>query len=122
MALPGDPPQHPGRILKHQFMDPHRLGVNQLARALRVPPNRVSAILAGQRAITADTALRLGRFFATSPLFWMNLQARHDLGVAVQVIGEELETRVSTLAEHQVRPLDDSPPETDPAEDAPATA
>lgn len=63
-------------------MDPLGLGVNQLARYLQVPAGRISTILSGQRAISADTALRLARFFDTSALYWMNLQARYDLWIA----------------------------------------
>ncbi|WP_413204081.1 HigA family addiction module antitoxin [Rhodospirillum sp. A1_3_36] len=109
MAASGDKRQHPGRILQRMFMEPNHLGVNQLARALKVPPNRISAILNGQRSITADTALRLARFFETTALYWMNLQARHDLEVSEQVLREEIETSISTLKDHKTTPLDDSP-------------
>lgn len=94
---------HPGATLQRRFMDPNRLGVNQLARALGVPPNRISAILSGQRSITADTALRLARFFDTTALYWMNLQARHDLTVAEQVVGQEIASSVPTLEDHRAR-------------------
>jgi addiction module HigA family antidote len=69
---------HPGEMLKDE-MEERGISINALARALRVPPNRVSAIVNGQRGITADTALRLGRFFGTSARLWMNLQADYDL-------------------------------------------
>lgn len=75
------PPTHPGEILAEELA---ALGVsaNALARALDVPPNRVTEILNGKRAVTADTALRLARYFGTSAKFWMNLQQSYDLGIA----------------------------------------
>jgi addiction module HigA family antidote len=109
MAATGDKQQHPGRVLQRMFMEPHRLGVNQLARALKVPPNRISAILNGQRSITADTALRFARFFDTTALYWMNLQARYDLAVTEQVLRDEIDASISTLKDHKSNPLDDSP-------------
>ncbi|MCF8480846.1 MAG: HigA family addiction module antidote protein [Rhodospirillum sp.] len=113
MAASGDRHQHPGRVLQRMFMEPNRLGVNQLARALKVPPNRISAILNGQRSITADTALRFARFFDTTALYWMNLQARYDLGISEQVLREEIESAITTLKDHKASPLDDSPVEDD---------
>jgi addiction module HigA family antidote len=74
---------HPGEMLKDE-MEERGISINALARALRVPPNRMSAIVNGRRGITADTALRLGRFFGTSPRLWMNLQADYDLRSADQ--------------------------------------
>ena len=70
------------------------LGVTptELARQLHVPPNRITQIIHGQRAITGDSALRLGHWFGNSPEFWMSLQARHDLGVATQDVGAEIKT------------------------------
>ena len=73
------PPVHPGEILSEEFLKPLGLSMNQLALALRVPANRINAIVACERGITADTALRLGRYFGTSAQFWINLQARFDL-------------------------------------------
>jgi addiction module HigA family antidote len=70
---------HPGEILAEEFLAPLELSANALALALRVPANRIGAIIRGRRAVTADTALRLARFFGTSAEFWMNLQAMHDL-------------------------------------------
>ncbi len=69
----------PGEILYQEFMAPLDLSANALARALHVPPNRITAILRGQRAITADTALRLARYFGTTAEFWLNLQTDYDL-------------------------------------------
>lgn len=76
-------PVHPGEILKEEFMKPYGLSANALARAIRVPPNRVSAIVNGMRGVSADTALRLARVFGTTPDFWLNLQKRYDLDVAL---------------------------------------
>ena len=72
----------PGEILKEEFMSPLRVNMNQLALHLHVPPNRISEILKGHRRITADTALRLARFFGTTPKFWLNLQTLYDLEIA----------------------------------------
>jgi addiction module HigA family antidote len=76
------PPVTPGEILREEFMAPLGLSANRLGAALGVPANRVTAILNGTRAVTADTALRLARCFRTSPEFWLNLQVLHDLEVA----------------------------------------
>src|SRR3984893_7340120 len=70
---------HPGEVLGEEFLNPLGMSVNALAMALRVPATRIGAIVKGERSVTADTALRLARFFGTSPEFWMNLQAMHDL-------------------------------------------
>ena len=72
------PPVHPGEILK-ETLDDLRLSMNQLAQEIHVPANRISAIVAGKRSITGETALRLARYFVTTPGYWMNLQARFDL-------------------------------------------
>lgn len=76
------PPVHPGEILREDLMVPHELSINALARELKVPVTRMSEIVNGRRSITADTALRLARFFDMTPQFWMNLQAAYDLDVA----------------------------------------
>lgn len=75
-------PVHPGEILQQEFMGPLGLSMNRLALDLRVPPTRISAIIHGERSITPDTALRLARYFDTTPRFWMNLQVDYDLEVA----------------------------------------
>jgi addiction module HigA family antidote len=87
------PPIHPGEILAEDLSD---LGVslNELARALRVPMNRISAIVNRRRSITADTAMRLARYFGTSPEYWMNLQTAYDLAVAEQARGGQIEREV----------------------------
>jgi antitoxin HigA-1 len=87
-------PIHPGEILLEEFMKPMGISINSLARNIDVPPGRISAIVNGKRAITADTAIRLGRYFGTSPEVWMGLQADYELRVAQRVIGPEVERRV----------------------------
>jgi len=84
-------PIHPGEILNEEFLKP--LGVSQyrLATDTDVPPRRINEIVHGKRGITADTALRLGRYFGLSPQFWMNLQARYDLELQKDVLGNQLE-------------------------------
>ncbi len=75
-------PIHPGEILKQQFMVPFGLSANKLAAALGMPPNRISSIVNGARSVTPDTALKLARFFDTTPEFWVNLQSHYDLECA----------------------------------------
>ena len=89
---------HPGEILLEEFMRPAGISINGLAREIAVPPGRISAIVNGKRAITADTALRLGRYFGTSPEVWMGLQADYDLRIAQRTIGSEVEKRVAPRA------------------------
>jgi antitoxin HigA-1 len=87
-------PVHPGEILSEEFLKPLGLSMNQLALALRVPGNRINAIVAGHRGITADTALRLGRYFGTSPQFWISLQARYDLESAEDELADRIHREV----------------------------
>jgi addiction module HigA family antidote len=89
-------PIHPGEILLEDFMRPMNLSTNQLARDLDVPPNRISAIVNGTRAITADSALRLGIYFGVSPETWLGLQLEYDLRVARRQHGKEIAHRVRT--------------------------
>ncbi len=91
-------PIHPGEILLEEFMKPMGISINGLAREIAVPPGRVSAIVNGKRAITADTALRLGRYFGTSPDVWMGLQADYDLRIAQRTTWPEVEKRVHPRA------------------------
>ena len=91
-------PIHPGEILLEDFMKPLGVSINRLARDVVVPPGRISAIVNGKRAITADTALRLGKYFGISPGVWMGLQAEHDLRMAQREIGAEVEKRVQQHA------------------------
>ncbi|MCC6588289.1 MAG: HigA family addiction module antidote protein [Bryobacterales bacterium] len=87
-------PIHPGEILLEEFMKPMSLSINALARDLHVPPNRIHNIVHGTRAITADTALRLSRYFDTAPETWINLQTEYDLRVARRTLGPEIERTV----------------------------
>ncbi len=78
---------HPGEILAEEFLAPLGMAANSLAMALHVPANRIGAIVKGQRSVTADTALRLARFFGTTAEFWINLQSAHDLSKAREDLG-----------------------------------
>jgi addiction module HigA family antidote len=89
------PPVHPGDVLRHDFLDPLGLTAHALALALRVPANRITTIVAGQRAVTAETALRLARHFGTSPGFWLNLQKAYELDVAEREAGARIRAEVS---------------------------
>lgn len=89
-------PIHPGEILSEEYLKPLEMSSNQLATALGVPANRISDIVRGERAVTADTALRLGRFFDTTPEFWMNLQQAYELRI------EEVASRKEIAA---IKPL-----------------
>ncbi len=84
-------PIHPGEILLEDFMKPMDVSINRLARDIAVPPGRISAIVNGKRAISADTALRLGKYFNVSPEVWMGLQADYDLRMAQRAIGAEVD-------------------------------
>jgi antitoxin HigA-1 len=83
-------PIHPGEILAEEFMKPLGISINRLSRDLHVPPNRIHGIVHGTRAITADTALRLGTYFGTAPEAWLNLQSEYDLRVVRRTTGEEI--------------------------------
>jgi antitoxin HigA-1 len=91
-------PIHPGDILMTEFLEPFGLSQYRLAQDLSVAPRRINEIVHGTRAITADTALRLGRYFGTSPQFWLNLQSRYDLDVEQDKLGARLVKEVSVLA------------------------
>jgi len=85
---------HPGEVLAEEFLKPLKLSANALGRELGVPANRISEIVNGSRALTADTALRLGRYFRTTPQFWMNLQMAYDLSLAEEARGRQIKTKV----------------------------
>lgn len=89
---------HPGEILLEEFLKPLGLSVHALSLKLRVPANRIGAIVKGERAVSADTALRLARYFRTSPDFWINLQAMHDLTRAQAELGRQIARDVSPMA------------------------
>ena len=88
---------HPGRGLKRE-LDARNLSANRLALALRVPSGRITQIINGKRGITAESALRLSRYFGNSPQFWMNLQTRYEITVAEQTIGERIHAEVEVAA------------------------
>ena len=85
------PPVHPGEILLSEFLEPLAVSQYQLAKAVDVPARRINEIVHGQRRISADTALRLSRYFGTSERFWMNLQARYDLEIEKDRLGTTLD-------------------------------
>jgi antitoxin HigA-1 len=89
-------PVHPGRILRGE-LEARKLSANALSRALRVPSGRIVDILNGKRAISADTALRLGRYFGNDAEFWMQLQAQYDLAVVRQVSGKRVHLEVQPV-------------------------
>ena len=89
------PPVHPGEILREEFLASLGMSAHQLALALRVPASRLNDIVNGKRGITADTALRLSRYFGTTSRFWMNIQASWELDMAEDQVGETVERDVS---------------------------
>lgn len=89
---------HPGEILQQEFLTPLDMTANALATALRVPANRIGAIIRGKRAVTADTAMRLARYFTTSAEFWLNLQTMHDLTKAAAEFRRQIERDVQPRA------------------------
>jgi antitoxin HigA-1 len=97
-ATPDRVTTHPGEMLSEEFLKPLDMSVNALAIALRVPATRIGAIVKGERSVTADTALRLARFFGTSAEFWINLQAMHDLTKARMENGVVIERDVQPRA------------------------
>jgi addiction module HigA family antidote len=91
-------PIHPGEVLLEEFLKPMGLSQNQLALSIRVPARRINEIVHGKRRVTADTALRLARYFKMSPQFWLGLQMDYDLDVAEDEIGERLDREVTVMA------------------------
>src|SRR3990172_5866213 len=102
-------PITPGEILREDFMEPLGITINQLSRDLAVPPNRISEIVNGKRAITADTALRLQRYFGVEAQFWLNLQSEYDLRTLKRKIWSDIEQRIIPIqkvmreSEHQLK-------------------
>ncbi|HEY0152967.1 MAG TPA: HigA family addiction module antitoxin [Longimicrobium sp.] len=90
-------PIHPGEVLLEDFLLPMELSQYRLAKDISVPPRRINEIVLGKRSITADTALRLGRYFSTTERFWLNLQARYDLEVERDRLGSRLAHEVAVL-------------------------
>ena len=91
------PPIHPGEILLEEFLKPMRISQYRLAKDISVPPRRINEIVHGKRSITADTALRLGKFFGISPQFWLNLQTRYDLEITEDLLRNRLDKEVHAL-------------------------
>lgn len=91
-------PIHPGEILLEEFLRPFGISQYRLAKDVRVPPRRINEIVRGQRSITADTALRLARFFRTTERFWLNLQTRYDLELEKDRLGNRLDREVTVFA------------------------
>ncbi len=91
-------PVHPGEILRLEFLEPMELSQYALAKAIGVPPRRINEIVLGKRAVSADTALRLGRYFGMEAQFWLNIQTRYDLDVARDALGKRLEQEVRPRA------------------------
>jgi antitoxin HigA-1 len=91
-------PVHPGEILLEEFLKPKGISQNQLALAIRVPARRINEIVLGKRSVTADTALRLGRYFKMSAKFWLGLQMDYDLDIAEDKLSERLEREIVLVA------------------------
>jgi antitoxin HigA-1 len=95
------PPIHPGRVMELEFLEPLEMSAYKLAKGVGVDPTRIYTIVKGQRGISGDTALRLARYFGTSPEFWINLQSRYELEMARYQAEERIE--------EEVRPRDEAP-------------
>lgn len=95
-------PVHPGEVLIEEFLKPLGLSQNRLALSIGVPPRRINEIVLGKRRVTAETALRLGRYFDTTPQFWLGLQSDYDLDVAQDALGDRLEREVRSYAATRV--------------------
>lgn len=91
-------PIHPGEVLREEFLDPLGMTAHALAQALRVPAPRVNHLVRERRRVTPDTALRLARYFDTSPQFWLNLQASYDLKIVLREAGKRIEREVEPRA------------------------
>jgi addiction module HigA family antidote len=90
-------PIHPGEILEEEFLKPMGISQYRLAKDISVPPRRINEIVHGKRSITADTALRLGKYFGISAQFWLNLQTRYDLEVTEDLLSDRLDKEVNAL-------------------------
>ena len=91
-------PVHPGEVLRDDFLEPMALSVYRLARALKVSRPRLNDLVLGRRGVTVDTAMRLGRYFGTTPEFWINLQTRYDLDVAERTLRDRIEREIEPHA------------------------
>ncbi|TKJ37397.1 MAG: addiction module antidote protein, HigA family [Planctomycetes bacterium B3_Pla] len=92
------PPLHPGEVLFEEFLKPMKISQNRLGRDLKVSPRRINEIIHGKRSITADTALRLSRYFGNSARFWMGLQMDYDLDVETDKISQRIQKEIEQLA------------------------
>jgi antitoxin HigA-1 len=92
------PAVHPGEVLLEEFLEPLGLSQYRLAKDINVPPRRINEVVHGKRAVTADTALRLARYFGSTPRFWLNLQAQYDLDIESDRLGDRLENEVAVRA------------------------
>ena len=92
------PPIHPGEILLEEYLEPLGISQYRLAKEISVPPRRINEIVHGKRSISADTALRLARYFGTSERFWLNLQSHYDLEVEKDRLADRLEKEVTVLS------------------------
>ncbi len=90
-------PIHPGEILEEEFLKPMGISQYRVAKGISVPPRRINEIIHKKRSITADTALRLGRFFGIPPQFWLNIQSRYDLEITEDLLSDRLEKEVQVL-------------------------
>lgn len=95
MSVREIPPIHPGEILLEEYLKPMKISQYRLAKDISVDPRRINEIVHGQRSISADTALRLARYFGTSERFWLNLQSRYDLELQKMELGNRLENEVT---------------------------
>ena len=91
-------PTHPGEMLLEEFLKPMKISQYRLAKAIGVPPRRINEVVHGKRSVSADTALRLGRFFGMEAQFWLNLQARYDLETTREALADRLEREVRPYA------------------------
>ena len=98
-------PITPGEILREDFMEPMGISMNKLSRDIAVPPNRISEIVNGKRSITADTALRLERYFGIEAQFWLNLQSEYDLRVMKRKIWPDIEQRILPVKKNTVHSM-----------------
>ena len=94
-------PVHPGEILMEEYLEPMGISQYRLAKEISVPPRRINEIVHGKRAISADTALRLARFFGTSEMFWGNLQMHYDMEIEKDHLADRLEREVSVFAKSE---------------------
>ena len=92
------PPIHPGEVLLKEYLEPYGISQYRLAKDIHVPPRRINEIVRGLRSISADTALRLARYFTTSERFWLNLQTRYDLEVQKDQLGDRLNSEIKAFS------------------------